>query len=146
MHFVLSILSYNRIVVHGETFVREIVPLSAKPFNFQTEYRLTEEQVTGCVCATNWTKPVKRQISICSVDVCWCLQTVSALVPAQALEVSDHYPVEVLLKVIKSKVPFNGATSLALTGTEETTNQFTSHSKFLSLFVLSHYVFQMLTW
>ncbi|TKS76942.1 Deoxyribonuclease gamma [Collichthys lucidus] len=51
--------TYDRIVVNGETFARAVVPLSAKPFNFQMEYRLTEEQ---------------------------------------ALEVSDHYPVEVLLK------------------------------------------------
>lgn len=51
---------YNRIVVHGEAFAREIVPQSAKPFNFQTEYGLTEEQV-GCLrlCATDWTKTVK---------------------------------------------------------------------------------------
>uniref|UniRef100_G3PI53 Deoxyribonuclease-1-like 1 n=1 Tax=Gasterosteus aculeatus aculeatus TaxID=481459 RepID=G3PI53_GASAC len=57
--------TYDRIVVHGERFSRAIVPFSAKPFNFQLEYRLTEEQ---------------------------------------ALEVSDHYPVEVLLKDIAYKV------------------------------------------
>ncbi|XP_056129712.1 deoxyribonuclease-1-like 1 [Lampris incognitus] len=51
--------AYDRIVVHGESFVRAIVPLSARPFNFQKEYRLTEQQ---------------------------------------ALDISDHYPVEVLLK------------------------------------------------
>ncbi|GLD45593.1 deoxyribonuclease gamma-like protein [Lates japonicus] len=93
--------TYDRIVVHGERFAREIVPLSAKPFDFQREYGLTEEQ---------------------------------------ALEVSDHYPVEVLLKVVNSKLFFNGATSLALTGTKETT----SKSKFLSLFVLSYLVSQVL--
>uniref|UniRef100_A0A3Q0REA5 Deoxyribonuclease-1-like 1 n=1 Tax=Amphilophus citrinellus TaxID=61819 RepID=A0A3Q0REA5_AMPCI len=38
--------SYDRIVVNGETFHRAILPSSAKPFNFQVEYRLTEEQVT----------------------------------------------------------------------------------------------------
>lgn len=38
----------NRIVVHGEKFARAVVPFSAKPFNFQTEYGLTEEQVTTC--------------------------------------------------------------------------------------------------
>lgn len=38
----------NRIVVNGETFHRAIVPASAKPFNFQEEYGLTEEQVTVC--------------------------------------------------------------------------------------------------
>ncbi|XP_023261768.1 deoxyribonuclease gamma-like [Seriola lalandi dorsalis] len=92
--------AYDRIVVHGETFARAIVPLSAKPFNFQSEYELTEDQ---------------------------------------ALEVSDHYPVEVLLKVDKSRV-FNGATSLALTGT----NQKTSQLKFFSWFVLSHLVLQVL--
>ncbi|XP_040911016.1 deoxyribonuclease-1-like 1 isoform X2 [Toxotes jaculatrix] len=94
--------TYDRIVVHGETFFRAIVPLSAKPFDFQTEYQLTEEE---------------------------------------ALEVSDHYPVEVLLRVVRSKVSFSGATSLALT-----VNQNPSESKFLSLFVLSHLVFQALTW
>ncbi|XP_018538336.1 deoxyribonuclease gamma [Lates calcarifer] len=93
--------TYDRIVVHGEKFAREIVPLSAKPFDFQREYGLTEEQ---------------------------------------ALEVSDHYPVEVLLKVVNSRLFFNGATSLALTGTKETT----SKSKFLSLFVLSYLVSQVL--
>lgn len=51
--------AYDRIVVHGERFARAVVPFSAKPFNFQVEYRLTEDQ---------------------------------------ALDVSDHYPVEVLLK------------------------------------------------
>uniref|UniRef100_A0A8D3D2E9 Deoxyribonuclease-1-like 1 n=1 Tax=Scophthalmus maximus TaxID=52904 RepID=A0A8D3D2E9_SCOMX len=70
--------TYDRIVVHGETFVREIVPLSAKPFNFQTEYRLTEEQ---------------------------------------ALEVSDHYPVEVLLKIFLINV-FSGNTLTCHPGTE----------------------------
>ncbi|XP_053280199.1 deoxyribonuclease-1-like 1 [Pleuronectes platessa] len=85
--------TYDRIVVHGAAFTREIVPLSAKPYNFQTEYRLTEEQ---------------------------------------ALEVSDHYPVEVLLKVVKSRFPFNDATSLTST-------------KLLSLFVISHLVSQVFT-
>ncbi|KAM8863325.1 deoxyribonuclease-1-like 1 isoform 1-T2 [Spinachia spinachia] len=81
--------TYDRIVVHGERFARAIVPSTAKPFNFQLEYRLTEEQ---------------------------------------ALEVSDHYPVEVLLKDIAHKT-FNAATY-----------------KFPSLFllVLGHCVFQTL--
>ncbi|XP_061591553.1 deoxyribonuclease-1-like 1 [Cololabis saira] len=56
--------SYDRIVVNGPTFNRAVVPSSAKPFNFQTEYGLTEEQ---------------------------------------ALDVSDHYPVEVLLRVVRSR-------------------------------------------
>ncbi|XP_071377374.1 deoxyribonuclease-1-like 1 [Centroberyx affinis] len=56
--------AYDRIVVHGEKFARAIVPLSAKPFNFQKEYRLTEQQ---------------------------------------ALDVSDHYPVEVLMKAGASR-------------------------------------------
>ncbi|XP_060914652.1 deoxyribonuclease-1-like 1 isoform X1 [Labrus mixtus] len=38
--------TYDRIVVHGETFARAIIPLSAKPFNFQTAYGLSEDQVT----------------------------------------------------------------------------------------------------
>ncbi|XP_023198747.1 deoxyribonuclease-1-like [Xiphophorus maculatus] len=63
--------SYDRIVIHGEKFNGAVVPSSAQPFNFQQEYRLTEEQ---------------------------------------ALNVSDHYPVEVLLKVSSSR-SFNGVTS-----------------------------------
>uniref|UniRef100_A0A667Z869 Deoxyribonuclease n=1 Tax=Myripristis murdjan TaxID=586833 RepID=A0A667Z869_9TELE len=56
--------AYDRIVVHGEKVARAIVPLSAKPFNFKKEFRLSEDQ---------------------------------------ALEVSDHYPVEVLLKASASR-------------------------------------------
>ncbi|KAK2885692.1 hypothetical protein QQF64_020884 [Cirrhinus molitorella] len=55
--------AYDRIVVHGEPFLRTIEPLSAQPFNFPKEFRLTE---------------------------------------AEALEVSDHYPIEVVLKSQKS--------------------------------------------
>uniref|UniRef100_A0A671QAS3 Deoxyribonuclease n=1 Tax=Sinocyclocheilus anshuiensis TaxID=1608454 RepID=A0A671QAS3_9TELE len=51
--------AYDRIVVHGEPFLRTIEPLSARPFNFPKEFQLTE---------------------------------------AEALEVSDHYPIEVVLK------------------------------------------------
>ncbi|KAM4722772.1 deoxyribonuclease gamma-like [Rhinophrynus dorsalis] len=36
--------SYDRIVVHDDLF-KEIVPNSAKPFNFQEEYKLTDEEV-----------------------------------------------------------------------------------------------------
>ncbi|CAJ0924932.1 unnamed protein product [Ranitomeya imitator] len=50
--------SYDRIVVHDDLF-QHIVPNSAKPFNFQEEYKLTDEE---------------------------------------ALNVSDHYPVEVELQ------------------------------------------------
>ncbi|TMS16349.1 Deoxyribonuclease gamma [Larimichthys crocea] len=92
--------TYDRIVVNGESFARAVVPLSAKPFNFQKEYRLTEEQ---------------------------------------ALEVSDHYPVEVLLKVRSSS---NSGASLSLPGTKEIANQ---RTKLFSLFVLSHLVLQMFT-
>ncbi|XP_044068367.1 deoxyribonuclease-1-like 1 [Siniperca chuatsi] len=95
--------TYDRIVVNGERFASAVVPLSAKPFNFQVEYQLTEEQ---------------------------------------ALEVSDHYPVEVLLKDAANKGSVRGAASFPLSGT----NQITSQLTFLSLFVLSHLVFQMLTW
>ncbi|XP_070695708.1 deoxyribonuclease-1-like 1 [Pempheris klunzingeri] len=84
--------TYDRIVVHGESFARAIVPLSAKPFNFQIAYRLTDDQ---------------------------------------ALEVSDHYPVEVLLKV---------------TDRVSNANQKTSHSKLLSLLIFCHLVLQVLTW
>ncbi|XP_061697519.1 deoxyribonuclease-1-like 1 isoform X2 [Syngnathoides biaculeatus] len=57
--------AYDRIVVHGDVFSNAVVPFSAKPFDFQTAYQLTEEQ---------------------------------------ALKVSDHYPIEVLLKNNASKV------------------------------------------
>ncbi|XP_077070543.1 deoxyribonuclease-1-like 1 isoform X3 [Siphateles boraxobius] len=57
--------AYDRIVVHGEPFLKTIEPFSAKPFNFPKEFHLTE---------------------------------------AQALEVSDHYPIEVVLKTQKSGV------------------------------------------
>ncbi|KAG1929793.1 deoxyribonuclease-1-like [Pimephales promelas] len=57
--------AYDRIVVHGEPFLRTIEPFSAKPFDFPKELHLTE---------------------------------------AQALEVSDHYPIEVVLKTQKSGV------------------------------------------
>ncbi|XP_037540481.1 deoxyribonuclease-1-like 1 [Nematolebias whitei] len=62
--------SYDRIVVHGETFNRAVVPSSAQPFNFQQEFKLTEEQ---------------------------------------ALDISDHYPVEVLLRVAGSRFLPGGA-------------------------------------
>lgn len=42
----LLFCSPNRIVVHGERFASAVVPASAKPFNFQLEYQLTEEQVS----------------------------------------------------------------------------------------------------
>ncbi|KAK2850953.1 hypothetical protein Q5P01_007229 [Channa striata] len=89
--------TYDRIVVHGERFASTIVPSSAKPFNFQMEYALTEKQ---------------------------------------ALEVSDHYPVEVLLKGATSRSSFNGA--------KESANQIKSYFRFFTLFVLRS-VFQMLT-
>ncbi|KAM9326571.1 uncharacterized protein PAF06_002792 [Gastrophryne carolinensis] len=52
--------AYDRIVVHGEEFLKAIVPGSAKPYNFQKKLGLTEEE---------------------------------------ALEVSDHFPVEVHLRI-----------------------------------------------
>ncbi|XP_060794145.1 deoxyribonuclease-1-like 1 isoform X2 [Neoarius graeffei] len=52
--------AYDRIVVHGDSLLRAIVPLSARPFNFANAYRIREEE---------------------------------------ALRVSDHYPVEVDLKI-----------------------------------------------
>ncbi|XP_037130584.1 deoxyribonuclease-1-like 1 [Syngnathus acus] len=60
--------AYDRMVVHGEAFAKAVVPFSAKPFNFQMEYRLSEDE---------------------------------------ALKVSDHYPIEVLLKNCASKVSFS---------------------------------------
>ncbi|KAF5903504.1 deoxyribonuclease gamma-like [Clarias magur] len=35
--------AYDRIVVHGESLRRAIVPSSAQPFNFPNEYRISEE-------------------------------------------------------------------------------------------------------
>ncbi|XP_055015802.1 deoxyribonuclease-1-like 1 isoform X2 [Boleophthalmus pectinirostris] len=51
--------AYDRIVVNGRKLFDSVVPSSAKAFNFQQEFRLSEDE---------------------------------------ALDVSDHYPVEVLLK------------------------------------------------
>ncbi|KAJ8400879.1 hypothetical protein AAFF_G00392330 [Aldrovandia affinis] len=56
--------AYDRIVVHGESFLRGIEPYSAKAFKFDKTFRLTEEV---------------------------------------ALDVSDHYPVEVELKTRQSR-------------------------------------------
>ncbi|XP_008316572.1 deoxyribonuclease-1-like 1 isoform X1 [Cynoglossus semilaevis] len=86
--------TYDRIVVNGEAFAREIVPMSARPFNFQREYRLTEDE---------------------------------------ALDVSDHYPVEVLLKVVRSKFFNNGARG----STQE------SQLQLFSLFVCMCFVLQV---
>lgn len=36
----------NRIVVYGDDMLEAVVPGSAKSFNFQTEFKLTDEQVT----------------------------------------------------------------------------------------------------
>ncbi|XP_078394021.1 deoxyribonuclease gamma-like [Cetorhinus maximus] len=52
--------AYDRIIVHGNTFLKAIVPGSARVFNVQEEFKLT---------------------------------------PKEVMEVSDHYPVEVKLKL-----------------------------------------------
>ncbi|KAF6732354.1 Deoxyribonuclease gamma [Oryzias melastigma] len=83
--------SYDRIVVHGETFNRAIVPSSAKAFNFQEEYSLTEKQ---------------------------------------ALNVSDHYPVEVLLRVLRTRSN-NGGGSFSM--------------DCFMLLILSHLILQLLS-
>ncbi|XP_074528427.1 deoxyribonuclease 1 like 4, tandem duplicate 1 isoform X2 [Halichoeres trimaculatus] len=62
--------TYDRIVVYGDDMLHAVVPNSAKPFNFQEAYRLSQEQ---------------------------------------ALEVSDHYPVEVELKSLTMTTPGNEA-------------------------------------
>ncbi|XP_056896499.1 deoxyribonuclease-1-like 1 isoform X3 [Takifugu flavidus] len=90
--------SYDRIVVHGQRFANAVVPLSAKPFNFQMEYHLTEEQ---------------------------------------ALQVSDHYPVEVLLK--------NAAPTLLPSCFGELTRE-TELKMFFLFFFWSSLVLQRLTW
>ncbi|KAK2906663.1 hypothetical protein Q8A67_005648 [Cirrhinus molitorella] len=61
--------TYDRIVVYKDDMLKAVVPKSAKPFNFQEAYKLSEED---------------------------------------ALEVSDHYPVEVSLK--KSSAKTSGTT------------------------------------
>ncbi|KAM9444763.1 deoxyribonuclease-1-like 1 [Clarias gariepinus] len=38
-----TVCAYDRIVVHGESLRKAIVPLSARPFNFPNEYRISEE-------------------------------------------------------------------------------------------------------
>lgn len=48
----------GRIVVHGDKFSSAVVPSSAKAFNFQLEYRLTEEQVSSWL---RWSHPVGPQ-------------------------------------------------------------------------------------
>lgn len=71
-----------RIVVYGDDMLRAVKPKSAKPFNFQQEYRLTDQQV----CFGFWVFLVKY------------LPSPNQLFAFQALKVSDHYPVEVELK------------------------------------------------
>uniref|UniRef100_A0A667XJI7 Deoxyribonuclease n=1 Tax=Myripristis murdjan TaxID=586833 RepID=A0A667XJI7_9TELE len=49
--------SYDRIVIYGEDMLQAVVPNSAKPFNFQQAYGLTEEKV----CAYNQTSTKKKK-------------------------------------------------------------------------------------
>nr|XP_020507805.1 deoxyribonuclease gamma-like isoform X1 [Labrus bergylta] len=58
--------TYDRIVVYGDDMLQAVVPNSAKPFNFQQAYKLSQEQ---------------------------------------ALDVSDHYPVEVEMKSVTKTPP-----------------------------------------
>ncbi|XP_060897801.1 deoxyribonuclease 1 like 4, tandem duplicate 1 isoform X2 [Labrus mixtus] len=58
--------TYDRIVVYGDDMLQAVVPNSAKPFNFQQAYKLSQEQ---------------------------------------ALDVSDHYPVEVEMKSVTKTAP-----------------------------------------
>ncbi|KAM7005490.1 deoxyribonuclease 1 like 4, tandem duplicate 1 isoform 1-T1 [Tautogolabrus adspersus] len=58
--------TYDRIVVYGDDMLQAVVPNSAKPFNFQKAYSLSQEQ---------------------------------------ALDVSDHYPVEVEMKSVTKTTP-----------------------------------------
>ncbi|XP_056158190.1 deoxyribonuclease-1-like [Lampris incognitus] len=51
--------TYDRIVLYGETMLKAVIPSSAKPFNFQKAFHLTDDM---------------------------------------ALSISDHYPVEVMLR------------------------------------------------
>lgn len=89
-----SLCCSNRIVVHGEKFTRAIVPFSAKPFNFQTEYRLTEEQVIDCVrlCVNKSHKASKNIINI--------ILSVTIL---QKLKICSHYVTFSLISLLTRK-------------------------------------------
>lgn len=43
--------SVSRIVVYGDDMLQAVVPDSAKPFNFQKQYRLSDEQVRLYPCS-----------------------------------------------------------------------------------------------
>lgn len=65
-----------------------IMPNSAKPFNFQKEYGMTEEMVSCLLTANVF---ACARLPRCSV-------TVGMFITLQALRVSNHYPVEVELR------------------------------------------------
>ena len=73
--------------MYGEHMLAAIVPNSAKPFNFHTEFDMTEEMVSFCFHAPLFLSSF----------------LVKSLIPnmyhPQALRVSDHYPVEVDLHI-----------------------------------------------
>lgn len=47
-HLCLILYHSHRIVVHGDVFLSAVVPRSAQPFNFASEYHLTEDEVHLC--------------------------------------------------------------------------------------------------
>lgn len=79
--------------MYGEDVLAAIVPNSAKPFNFQKEFALTEEMV-NCSCPPLCC--VHTQY-ICSPIISLMSCFIGMFLNVQALRVSDHYPVEVEL-------------------------------------------------
>lgn len=78
-------MSASRIVVYGDDMLQAVVPNSAKPFNFQKKYRLSDEQVCPYFLVLVTHLPLNN---------CFICQT---------LKISDHYPVEVELKSVSQK-------------------------------------------
>lgn len=107
-------------MVYGDDMLAAVVPNSAKPFNFQREYSLTEDMVSFLLTA-------KKKKKCMSTSVNFEVRGRFAL---QALRISDHYPVEVELceatPFWMEKIPQrrdnvdtqNASVNSAVTGTE----------------------------
>ncbi|XP_055364829.1 deoxyribonuclease-1-like isoform X2 [Betta splendens] len=74
--------TYDRIVVYGEKMLEAVVSGSAKSFNYQEEFNLTDEEVRHTTASSNHL----TERRLLKLRVC------------KTLSVSDHYPVEVELK------------------------------------------------
>uniref|UniRef100_A0A3Q3EK47 Deoxyribonuclease-1-like 1 n=1 Tax=Labrus bergylta TaxID=56723 RepID=A0A3Q3EK47_9LABR len=83
--------AYDRIVVHGQPFLRGVKAYSAKVFNFGKDLKIprTKVRVSSFMffCTLN-------QVN-CSVMI-WTLCSFASA--CQVVEISDHYPVEVILQ------------------------------------------------